>query len=118
MKKNNKLNWNGLTEQQQEFIDSIVNREVLTLCNELVEYASINNDHIEFDNSYDEESDEYCEIFQYFIITDWLYENLSKIGGCVAEFKGFYIWGRCDFGQGMDMNSELKQIAKNIVNNR
>ena len=116
MKQNtNKLNWNGLTDKQQEFTERIIDREIFTLCNELVEYASINDDYIEFDNSYDEENDEYCEIFQYFIVSEWLYDQLFKIGGCVAEFKGFYIWGRCDFGQSMDMNSELKQIAKNIV---
>mgnify|MGYP003132173664 FL=1 len=113
--KTNKLNWNGLTDKQQEFTERIINQDIFTLCNELVEYASINDDYIEFDNSYDEENDEYCEIFQYFIVSEWLYDQLFKIGGCVAEFKGFYIWGRCDFGQSMDMNSELKQIAKNIV---
>ena len=110
-----KLNWNGLTDKEQELTESIINRDVFTLCNELMEYASVNNDYIEFDNSYDEENDEYIEIYQYFIISEWLYEELSQIGGCVAEFKGLYIWGRTDFGQGMDMNQELKTIAKNVI---
>ena len=113
--KTNKLNWNGLTDKEQEFTETIINRDVFTLCNELIEYASENDDYIEFDNSYDEENDTYYEIFQYFIITDWLHEKLAEIDACVTEFKGFYIWGRCDFGQGMDMNSELKQVAKNII---
>ena len=113
-----KLNWNGLTDKEQEFTETIINRDVLTLCNELVEYALENGDYIEFDNIYDEELDEYTEIYQYFIISDWLCEELSKIGGCVAEFKGFYIWGKTDFGQGMDMNHELKQIAKNVITRR
>ena len=34
-----KLNWNGLTDKQQEFTEKIVNNEVLHLCNELMEYA-------------------------------------------------------------------------------
>ena len=114
-KETKKINWNGLTDKEQEFTESIINRDVLTLCNELVEYASENNDYIEFDNYYDEENDEYCEIFQYFIITDWLYEKLAEIGGCVTEFKGFYIWGRTDFGQSMQMNYEIKTIAKNVI---
>lgn len=113
-----KLNWNGLTDKEQDFVETIINRDVFTLCNELVEYASSNDDYIEFDNSYDEENDEYYEIYQYFIISDWLYEELSKIGGCVAEFKGFYIWGKCDFGSSMDMNYELKTIAKNVIERR
>ena len=52
-----KLNWNGLTDKQQEFTEKIVNNEVLHLCNELMEYASVNGDYIEFDNSYDEENE-------------------------------------------------------------
>ena len=113
--KTNKLNWNGLTDKQQEFTERIVNNEVLHLCNQLMEYASLNNDYIEFDNSYDEENDEYCEIFQYFIISKWLYEQLEKVNACITEYKGLYIWGRCDFNQGLDMNSELKQVTRNII---
>tara|TARA_R110002050_G_scaffold296665_1_gene456942 strand:+ start:422 stop:778 length:357 start_codon:yes stop_codon:yes gene_type:complete len=110
-----KLNWNGLTNKEQEFVETIINRDVLTLCNELMEYASVNNDYVEFTNEYIEEEDTYKEIYQYFIISEWLYEKLTEIGACVAEFKGFYIWGKTDFGQGMDMNQELKTITKNII---
>lgn len=112
------INWNGLTEKEQEFVETIVNRDVLHLCNQLVEYASENDDYIEFENDYDEESDEYAEIYQYFIISDWLYKELQRIKGCVAEFKGFYIWGKTDFGQGMDMNGELKTIARDVIKRR
>ena len=106
--KTNKLNWNGLTDKEQEFTETIINRDVLTLCNELITY-------VEFSNEYIEEEDTYKEMFQYFIISEWLYEELAKIGGCVAEFKGLYIWGKTDFGQSMCMNHELKTIAKNII---
>jgi hypothetical protein len=111
----NKLNWNGLTDQEQELVESIVNRDVLYLCNELVEYASENDDYIEFENVYEEEEDTFKDIFQYFIISEWLYEELSEINGCVAQFKGLYIWGKTDFGQSMEMNHELKTIAKNVI---
>lgn len=110
-----KLNWNGLTDKEQQFTETIINRDVFTLCNELVEYASVNNDYIAFDNEYIEEDDTYKEIYQYFIISEWLYEELNKINGCVAEFKGLYIWGKTDFGQSMQMNHELKTIAKNVI---
>ena len=109
-----KLNWNGLTDKEQEFTYSIINRDVYTLCNELVEYASENDDYIEFDNILDEDN-EYKDIFQCFIISEWLYDRLDSIGGCIAQFKGFYIWGRTDFGQSMEMNHELKTIAKNVI---
>ena len=57
MKIENKLNWNGLTEKQQDFIETIINRDVLTLCNQLVDYTFKNDDYIEFDNIYDEENE-------------------------------------------------------------
>ena len=111
MKDTKKLNWNGLTKEQQEFVESIVNREVFTSCHELLS----GGDYIYFDNEYIEEEDTYKEIFQFFIVSNWLYEHLEKINACITEYKGLYIWGRCDFNQGLDMNSELKQITKKII---
>jgi len=110
-----KLNWNGLTDKEQELTESIINRDVFTLCNELVTYASENDDYVEFTNEYIEEEDTYKEIYQYFIISEWLYDRLDSIGGCIAQFKGLYIWGKTDFGQSMQMNHELKTIAKNVI---
>ena len=110
-----KLNWNGLTDKEQNFVETIINKDVLTLCNELIDYASKNDDCIEFSSGYDEEEDTFKDITQYFIISEWLYEELAKIGGCIAEFKGLYIWGKTDFGQSMCMNHELKTIAKNVI---
>ena len=105
-----KLNWNGLTEDQQELTERIVNRDVFTSCWELLQ-----GEEIYFDNQYIEEEDTYKEMFQFLIVSEWLYEHLQSISGCVTKFKGLYIWGSCDFNQGLDMNSELKQIAKNII---
>ena len=110
---NKKLNWNGLTEEQQEFTERIVNREIFTICNELI--FDSKEEYVEFDNCYDDETEEHKEIFAYYIVSDWMYEQLQSINACVTEYKGLYIWGRCDFNQGLDMNSELKQIAKNII---
>ena len=111
-KEQKKLNWNGLTDQQQEFTERLVNNDVFTICNELILDA---DEYVEMDNSYDDETDEYKEIFVYYIVSEWLYEKLQNISACVTEYKGLYIWGRTDFGQGLDMNHELKQIAKNII---
>ena len=108
---NKKLNWNGLTEEQQEFTERIVNNDVFTICNQLILEAG---EYVEFDNSWNKEEEVY-EIYVYYIVSNWLYEQLQNIGACVTEYKGLYIWGRCDFGQGLDMNYELKTIAKNII---
>ena len=110
--KTNKLNWNSLTDEQQSFIDNIVSREVFTSCNELIQET---DEIIYFENGFFSETEEHKEIFQYFIVSKWLYEQLEKVNACLTEYKGLYIWGRCDFGQGLDMNSELKQVTKNII---
>ena len=52
--KENKLNWNSLTDEQQVFIDRLVNRDILTLANELVEDAYKKDEYIEIQNEYDE----------------------------------------------------------------
>lgn len=113
--KENKLNWNSLTDEQQVFIDRLVNRDILTLANELVEDAYKKDEYIEIQNEYDEETDEYIDIFQYWIVSDWLYEQLNKIDACTFEYKGLFFWCRTDYGQGLDMNGELKQITRNII---
>ena len=112
-KETKKINWNGLTEEQQEFTERIVNREIFTICNELI--LDPKEEYIEFDNYYNDETDEFKEIFVYYIVSDWIYEQLQSIDACVTQYKGLYIWGRTDFGQSLDMNHELKQIAKNII---
>ena len=88
VKKDNKLNWNGLTEDEQKFVEHIVNKEVLTGCNQLISKINELGDYIEFVNDYNEEEDEFTEVFVYFIVSDWLYEELNKIGAVTAEYEG------------------------------
>ena len=59
----NKLNWNGLTDRQQNYVERLVDREVLTLANELIENAFKRGEYIEIQNDYNEETEEYYEIF-------------------------------------------------------
>ena len=115
-KNTNKLNWNGLTDKQQEFIEKIVNDEVLTLCNELVSKGfegSIDGEFIEFDNSIDEDG-EVKDMMQFFIVSDWLARHLTINNACVTEFVGLTIWGRCEFGQSLTMDHDLKEVVKSL----
>jgi hypothetical protein len=117
----NKLNWNGLTDKQQEFIKKIVDDEVLTLCNELADIGlkhGIKTDFgvefIEFENSLDEEG-EPKEIMQFFIVSDWLANHLRINKACVSRFLDFQIWGRCEFGQSLVMDSDLKAVIQHLI---
>ena len=115
--KENKLNWNGLKQNQQELIDRIIDREVLTLANQLIEdvFKKQEDEFIEIENLIDEETEDYKEIFQYFIVSKYLYDKLNSVNASIFKYKGLFFWGRTDFGQCLSMNHELKQITKNIT---
>ena len=120
-KNTNELNWNGLTDKQQEFIKRIADDEVKALCNELADIGinkGINTDFglefIEFENFIDEEG-EPKEIMQFFIVSDWLARHLRINNACVSSFLDFEIWGRCEVGQSLVMDADLKAIVTNLV---
>jgi len=117
-----KLNWNNLTDEEQTFIERMINRDVLTLCNELVSKGfegAIDGEYLEFENSYYEENEEEGieegtpkEMMQFFIVSDWLADKLREIEACVTSFLGFEIWGRCEYGQSLEMDYDLKRVVK------
>ena len=118
------LNWNGLTDEEQTFIERMINRDVLTLCNELVSKGfegAIDGEYLEFENSYYEENEEegieegeFKEMFQFFIVSDWLAKELREVKACVTSFLDFEIWGRCEYGQSLQMDYDLKRVVKNF----
>tara|TARA_Y100001936_G_scaffold25620_1_gene23641 strand:- start:7873 stop:8286 length:414 start_codon:yes stop_codon:yes gene_type:complete len=118
------LNWNGLTDEEQTFIERMINQDVLTLCNELVSKGfegAIDGEYLEFENSYYEENEEegieegeFKEMFQFFIVSDWLADELREIKACVTTFLDFEIWGRCEYGQSLQMDYDLKRVVKNF----
>ena len=119
------LNWNGLTDEEQTFIERMINQDVLTLCNELVSKGfegAIDGEYLEFENSYYEENEEegieegeFKEMFQFFIVSDWLADELREIKACVTTFLDFEIWGRCEYGQSLQMDYDLKRVVKNFL---
>jgi hypothetical protein len=120
-KNTNELNWNGLTDNQQEFIKKIAEDEVKALCNELADIGLKNGiktdfglEFIEFENSIDEDG-EVKEMMQFFIVSDWLANHLRINKACVSSFLDFEIWGRCEVGQSLVMDADLKAIVKNLV---
>ena len=115
------LNWNGLTDDQQEFIKKISEDEVKHLCNELADIGlkhGIKTDFgiefIEFENIMDEDG-EVKEIMQFFIVSDWLANHLRINNACVSTFLDFEIWGRCESGQSLVMDSDLKAVVQRLI---
>ena len=54
-------------------------------------------------------------MMQFFIVSDWLAYQLREIKACVTSFLGFEIWGRCEYGQSLDMDYDLKRVVRNLL---
>lgn len=52
------------------------------------------------------------EALQHWIVSDWLADKLEEIGALVSrDILGFNVWGRTECGQGLDYDSDLRQVA-------
>ena len=111
-----KLNWNGLTDEQNEFIKRIINNEIWTFANQLVNKAfegGIDDEYLEFENTIDEDG-EHKPQSQYFIVSSWLAEHLINNGSMVAELLDFHIWARIGYNFSLEDEPDLKDIVKSL----
>jgi len=108
-----KKNWNNLTEKEQTILERITNKDVFVNCNELM-YGLFDGEHFDGVNNWDDEYDTLKEPMEYYIISSDLYKHLEKVGAYLIDYKGLEIWARCQTGQSIKMDWELKQVAKNI----
>ncbi len=68
-----------------------------------------------FGTIYDEETEEYTEIFEFYIVTQFLAEELVKRKEIVWDmFNGQYIWGRTCCGQAVYMDGVMQEIAEEL----
>ena len=118
------VNFEELNEHEKKYnkvsFERLVNKLFtdIILCNDITKlfYADINGKYnevnFEVGNDYDEENDEYIDIYQYFIVdfSSWTYEFMEKYKEQLGkEFilyyideLGIYILGVTHFGTGWD----------------
>lgn len=123
---------NTNTAELTETINRIVNREVLTLANELVTELYKNEDLIddlipclsdyvtctECDGEGCDQCDHgeiYIEVCQHWLVSDWLADKLEDQGERVARVAGLQIWGRRTCGQGIGQDYVMQEIAKALL---
>ena len=51
------------------------------------------------------------EVYEHWLVTDWLAHQLRARGESVGEFLGLTIWGRCTTGQPIYMDEVIQEIA-------
>ena len=98
----------------------IVEREVhycvSHLISELFNNPEYTDELIGYDSYYDDEG-EYIEVYEYWLISDWLAGKLKERDEIVFEFYGLTIWGRTTTGQAISMDYDIQEIAKKLFEN-
>jgi len=52
-----------------------------------------------------------AEIFEWWLVSDWLAERLSEKGQPTLEYSGNHWWGRCTTGQAILLDGVIQEIA-------
>ena len=84
-----------------------------TQCNECENMGAVEENGLCID-CFDDSDIKHKEIFQWFIVSDWLYKKLNEQGEPVVEIKGVNFWGRCGCGYSLEDETCLKQIVKEL----
>lgn len=58
--------------------------------------------------------DEPQDIFEYWLVSNWLFEKLRDKGEPVLEWAGLYIWGRTCTGQAIRLDSVISEICSDL----
>ena len=71
------------------------------------------SDWEEFCRENDVDTDDFRnEVYEHWIVSDWLARKLGERGYCVGNLCGLTIWGRCCTGQSMCLDHVIQQIAQ------
>jgi len=100
----------------QRELQSFVSREVCYCQSALVEEL-LNKEIISYDdfvNLYDEETEEYQEVYEYWIVSEWLAERLKQAGEPVIKSDFGTWWGRTSTGQSIILDSVIEKIYRDL----
>ena len=113
-------------------IDDFVNREIKYCVSELVQSLTANN---EIHNALDyeeviyslweghpievdeDEEPEYAEVYEHWLVSEWLANKLREQDENVVELYGLNIWCRCSTGQAIKCDDVIQTIYNKYVNN-
>lgn len=74
----------------------------------------LENLSLEFDIDIDDEKNQYHEIFEYWIVSEFLYKKLKEKGQPVLEWGNNYYWGRCTTGQAILLDDVISSICSDM----
>lgn len=102
-------------DRYQELDEKYMNDELTD--NEQVEYDAFTNDIETLENDLSElesEQEEPQDIFEWWVITDWLANKLEAYGEPILRSDYETWWGRTCSGQSISMDYVIEQIVKDL----
>lgn len=72
---------------------------------------AITTNYEEVCSKYDLDYD-YDEVYEHWVVSDWLARKLGERGEITGDVAGLTVWGRCCTGQSISMDSVVQDIAK------
>lgn len=113
-------------------IEDFVDREIKYCVSDLVQGLTANNeicsalDYEEviyslweghpIEGDEDEET-EYAEVYEHWLVSEWLANKLREQDETVVELYGLNIWARCTTGQDIKCDDVIQTIYNKYVNN-
>ena len=104
------------TVQEQREVEKRIDQEILKNCtflmsdlleNQLIEYEELEN--------YYNKNDEPKEVFEWYFINEWLYNQLQEKNAVVINSEYGYIYGRTCTGQALYLDSIFQDIFNYTV---
>ncbi len=80
-------------------------------CEEAGPYDFYYGDYIEHLKNTEQE---YQEVLQWFIVTDWLAAKLSAIGEPILSTDNHKVWGRTCYGQAIELDGTIQEIFRGL----
>jgi len=100
-----------MTMTARELVSKFVLRNQTALFSRL-EMSGELLDNVE--NWYDEETEEYKEVLSWYLVDEWLYEELRAKGEPVLETDFGEYWGRTTYGQLIEDDGIIKDITAEL----
>ena len=96
-------------------IERIVEHDILVCISSVVSHSF--NDEAREQIMYNEYAtlDENDEVFEYWIVSNWLSRKLIDYEECVTEIDNVHVWSRTTTGQSIALDSVILKIAESLL---
>ena len=91
-----------------------IDREVYTLANELGGDIPMEDVRNWYMHTGPDDEPVFQEVYQWWLVSEWLHDKLLRAGEPVAYYKDLYFWGRTICGQELIVDGTFQAISRGI----